>query len=213
MATIRELPLITSLSRTTSVKVSVSCSLSLFLSVGNKNDDPAKKQVDTQDAVRFGESMGVRVFETSAKENINVEEVRFINCLLLISGGTWQKIDNWTDNFWHVSVLKLNQCNSSHQHTLWLLQLHIFKAPFIVVSLRCSWPSPTWSSAPRSRARTERRGSESGRKTRSTSTPRETETAGREGRSAAETRADAKVTYRSHARTKNIDRRSGKGVP
>lgn len=48
------------------------------LSVGNKNDDPARKQVDTQDAVRFGESMGVRVFETSAKENINVEEVRFI---------------------------------------------------------------------------------------------------------------------------------------
>ncbi len=47
--------------------------------MGNKNDDPARKQVDTQDAVRFGESMGVRVFETSAKENINVEEV---TCLL-----------------------------------------------------------------------------------------------------------------------------------
>lgn len=44
-------------------------------SVGNKNDDPARKQVDTQDAVNFGESVGVRVFETSAKENINVEEV------------------------------------------------------------------------------------------------------------------------------------------
>lgn len=43
--------------------------------VGNKNDDPSKKQVDTQDAQRFGESVGVRVFETSAKENINVEEV------------------------------------------------------------------------------------------------------------------------------------------
>lgn len=46
--------------------------------MGNKNDDPARKQVDTQDAVRFGESMGVRVFETSAKENINVEEVTLI---------------------------------------------------------------------------------------------------------------------------------------
>lgn len=43
--------------------------------VGNKNDDPARKKVDTQDAVRFGESIGVRLFETSAKENINVEEV------------------------------------------------------------------------------------------------------------------------------------------
>ncbi|MEQ2163955.1 Ras- protein Rab-35 [Goodea atripinnis] len=43
--------------------------------MGNKNDDPAKKKVDTQDAMRFGESVGVRVFETSAKENINVEEM------------------------------------------------------------------------------------------------------------------------------------------
>ncbi|KAF5888735.1 ras-related protein Rab-35-like, partial [Clarias magur] len=41
---------------------------------GNKNDDPSKKQVDSQDAQRFGETVGVRVFETSAKENINVEE-------------------------------------------------------------------------------------------------------------------------------------------
>lgn len=46
-----------------------------FTSVGNKNDDPSRKQVDTQDALRFGESVGVPVFETSAKENINVEEV------------------------------------------------------------------------------------------------------------------------------------------
>ncbi|CAL8305229.1 unnamed protein product [Merluccius merluccius] len=43
--------------------------------VGNKNDDPTRKQVDTQDAMGFGESVGVRVFETSAKENINVEEM------------------------------------------------------------------------------------------------------------------------------------------
>lgn len=49
--------------------------LLLTFSVGNKNDDPAKKRVDSQDAVRFGETVGVRVFETSAKENINVEEV------------------------------------------------------------------------------------------------------------------------------------------
>lgn len=31
--------------------------------------------MDSQDAAHFGESVGVRVFETSAKENINVEEV------------------------------------------------------------------------------------------------------------------------------------------
>lgn len=46
--------------------------------MGNKNDDPSKRLVDSQDALRFGESVGVRLFETSAKENINVEEVRFV---------------------------------------------------------------------------------------------------------------------------------------
>ena len=44
--------------------------------MGNKNDDPTRKQVDTNDAMQFGESVGVPVFETSAKENQNVEEVR-----------------------------------------------------------------------------------------------------------------------------------------
>lgn len=55
--------------------------------MGNKNDDPARKQVDTQDAVNFGESVGVRVFETSAKENINVEEVNlklYVNTKILL---------------------------------------------------------------------------------------------------------------------------------
>lgn len=48
--------------------------------MGNKNDDPARKRVDTQDAKCFGESVGVRVFETSAKENVNVEEVTSLLC-------------------------------------------------------------------------------------------------------------------------------------
>ncbi|KAA8585564.1 hypothetical protein FQN60_004258 [Etheostoma spectabile] len=56
-------------------EISQNCDNVCKILVGNKNDDPARKRVDTQDAVRFGESMGVRVFETSAKENINVEEV------------------------------------------------------------------------------------------------------------------------------------------
>lgn len=50
----------------------------LTLSVGNKNDDAARKRVESQDAVRFGETVGVRVFETSAKENVNVEEVSLL---------------------------------------------------------------------------------------------------------------------------------------
>lgn len=58
--------------------------------VGNKNDDPANKQVETADALRFGESVGVRVFETSAKENINVEEV---------------SATGWNDLAWHFKLL------------------------------------------------------------------------------------------------------------
>lgn len=47
---------------------------SLFL-VGNKNDDPNSKVVETNDAQKFAEQMSIQLFETSAKENINVEEV------------------------------------------------------------------------------------------------------------------------------------------
>lgn len=45
------------------------------LAVGNKNDDPSSKVVETTDAQKFAEQMGINLFETSAKENINVEEV------------------------------------------------------------------------------------------------------------------------------------------
>ena len=47
-----------------------------FIVVGNKNDCPEKKVVETDDATKFAEQMGIQLFETSAKENINVEEVR-----------------------------------------------------------------------------------------------------------------------------------------
>ncbi|XP_051956182.1 ras-related protein Rab-35-like [Xyrauchen texanus] len=43
--------------------------------VGNKNDDPGSKVVETNDAQKFAEQMGIRLFETSAKENVNVEDV------------------------------------------------------------------------------------------------------------------------------------------
>lgn len=64
--------------------------------VGNKNDDPSKKQVETADALRFGESVGVRVFETSAKENINVEEV---------------SVKGWCAVVWHFKQMhSVSQC-------------------------------------------------------------------------------------------------------
>lgn len=46
--------------------------------MGNKNDAPDRKVVLTEDALRFAEQMGIQLFETSAKDNINVEEM-FMN--------------------------------------------------------------------------------------------------------------------------------------
>lgn len=43
--------------------------------VGNKNDDPNQKVVLTEDAQRFAKQMDIQLFETSAKDNINVEEM------------------------------------------------------------------------------------------------------------------------------------------
>lgn len=50
--------------------------------VGNKDDDPSRKVVLTQDAKQFAEQIGIQLFETSAKENKNVEEVSRVSKLL-----------------------------------------------------------------------------------------------------------------------------------
>jgi len=49
-----------------------------FFSVGNKNDAPDRKVVLTEDAQRFADQMGIQLYETSAKDNINVEQVTSI---------------------------------------------------------------------------------------------------------------------------------------
>ncbi|CAH0549043.1 unnamed protein product [Brassicogethes aeneus] len=43
--------------------------------VGNKNDSPEIKVVLTEDAQRFADTMNIQLFETSAKDNLNVEEM------------------------------------------------------------------------------------------------------------------------------------------
>lgn len=43
--------------------------------MGNKNDCPEKKVVQTEDAQKFADQIGIQLYETSAKENLNVEEV------------------------------------------------------------------------------------------------------------------------------------------
>ncbi|KAH7731587.1 Ras-related protein Rab-35 [Aphelenchoides avenae] len=47
--------------------------------VGNKVDDPDRRVVQESDARRFAEAMKIHYFETSAKENLNVEEM--FNCI------------------------------------------------------------------------------------------------------------------------------------
>lgn len=47
----------------------------IFFLVGNKNDDPDRKVVITEDAQRFAQQMDIELFETSAKDNIKVEEM------------------------------------------------------------------------------------------------------------------------------------------
>lgn len=56
------------------------------LAVGNKNDDPNSKVVETTDAQKFAEQMGINLFETSAKENLNVEEVSGSGRLVALAG-------------------------------------------------------------------------------------------------------------------------------
>lgn len=52
-----------------------SLTILILIPVGNKNDDPQRKVVLTEDAQRFAEQMGIQLFETSAKDNINVEDM------------------------------------------------------------------------------------------------------------------------------------------
>ena len=52
--------------------------------VGNKNDSPDKKVVELAEAQKYADQVGIDLFETSAKDNINVEEV--CTCNKLVAG-------------------------------------------------------------------------------------------------------------------------------
>jgi len=56
-------------------EIDQNCDVVNRILVGNKNDDPDRKVVLTEDARRFADQMGIQLFETSAKDNINVEEM------------------------------------------------------------------------------------------------------------------------------------------
>jgi Ras-related protein Rab-35 len=67
-------------------EIDANCDVVNRILVGNKNDDPDRKVVLTEDARRFADQMGIQLFETSAKDNINVEEMfRSVTSLVLKS--------------------------------------------------------------------------------------------------------------------------------
>lgn len=67
-------------------EIDQNCDVVNRILVGNKNDDPDRKVVLTEDARRFADQMGIELFETSAKDNINVEEMfRAVTQLVLKS--------------------------------------------------------------------------------------------------------------------------------
>lgn len=49
----------------------------IFVTVGNKCDCSDRKLVSTADAKKFAEQMGIQLFEASAKDNINIENVGY----------------------------------------------------------------------------------------------------------------------------------------
>lgn len=59
-------------------EIEQNCDVVTKILVGNKDDAPERKVVLTEDAQRFADQMGIELFETSAKDNINVEEM-FLN--------------------------------------------------------------------------------------------------------------------------------------
>ncbi|CAI9734727.1 ras-related protein Rab-35 [Octopus vulgaris] len=56
-------------------EIDQNCDLVSRILVGNKCDDEEKRVVLTEDAQRFANQMGILLFEASAKEDINVEEL------------------------------------------------------------------------------------------------------------------------------------------
>ncbi|XP_039266733.1 ras-related protein Rab-35-like [Styela clava] len=56
-------------------EIEQNCDIVNKILVGNKDDDPDKKVVETADAQKFADQIKIKLFETSAKENKNVEEM------------------------------------------------------------------------------------------------------------------------------------------
>ncbi len=100
----------------TLISALIECSHSLFV-VGNKDDDPERKVVLTHDAQRFAEQMGIQLYETSAKENINVEEVRtHMRPHTYVHAHTQTHIYSYTHRE-DINVEEVRTHNHPHTHT------------------------------------------------------------------------------------------------
>ncbi|KAG1714258.1 Ras-related protein Rab-35 [Nymphon striatum] len=87
-------------------EIDQNCEIVNRILVGNKNDDPDRKVVLTEDAQRFADQMGIQLFETSAKENINVEEM--FNCITKLVLKT-KKEQKQRQQQSHVDTITLNK--------------------------------------------------------------------------------------------------------
>jgi len=75
-------------------EIDTNCDTVTRILVGNKDDDPSRKVVEAADAQRFADQMSIQLFECSAKEGINVEEmfISITNLVLVHKKETQQRI-------------------------------------------------------------------------------------------------------------------------
>ncbi|KAI4454902.1 hypothetical protein MML48_9g00002211 [Holotrichia oblita] len=81
------------------LEIEQNCDVVNKVLVGNKNDCPDRKVVLTEDAERFARTLNIILFETSAKDNLNVEEMFLcVTRLVLKSKCEMMMRQNDTDN-------------------------------------------------------------------------------------------------------------------
>ncbi|OQR70171.1 ras-related protein Rab-35-like [Tropilaelaps mercedesae] len=75
-------------------EIDQNCDVVNRILVGNKNDDPQRKVVVTEDAQAFADRMNIKLFETSAKDNLNVEEMFNAITRMVLASKKEQQLQN-----------------------------------------------------------------------------------------------------------------------
>lgn len=79
-------------------EIDQNCDVVNRILVGNKNDDPQRKVVLTEDAQAFADRMNIELFETSAKDNLNVEEMFNAITRMVLASKKEQQQQNQTNS-------------------------------------------------------------------------------------------------------------------